>query len=152
MKTDYAGIDYGMGQSNVDADNGIRYGVISQHEVLQAWADSSLPYYPCEDCEMAENGEPKENGECDFCEPSSYYMDDDEYSAESDSYGDIFIAKSPYYTISQLCSPCAPGAGYIMNECENGVKSYCFGHDWFDNEKAPYTVYRVSDNSVVAFA
>lgn len=27
------GIDYGMGQANIDAETGIRYGVISQHDV-----------------------------------------------------------------------------------------------------------------------
>lgn len=33
MKTDYAGIDYSLGQSNVDKSNGIHYGVISMHSV-----------------------------------------------------------------------------------------------------------------------
>jgi hypothetical protein len=47
------GIDYGLGKTNVDTKNGIRYGVIHQHEVLQAWADSSEPYYPCEECDKA---------------------------------------------------------------------------------------------------
>ena len=32
-KTDYPGIDYGMGQTNVDKEAGIRYGVISQNKV-----------------------------------------------------------------------------------------------------------------------
>jgi hypothetical protein len=35
------GIDYGNGMTNKDRDTGIRYGVISQNDVLQAWADSS---------------------------------------------------------------------------------------------------------------
>src|SRR5262245_47880068 len=39
------GIDYGMGATNIDKDNGIRYGVIPQHEVLQAWCDSSEADY-----------------------------------------------------------------------------------------------------------
>ena len=29
--TDYAGIDYGLGKSNINAETGIRYGVISQN-------------------------------------------------------------------------------------------------------------------------
>lgn len=40
-----AGIDYGMGRTNIDVKTGIRYGVISQHAVLQAWADSAEPDY-----------------------------------------------------------------------------------------------------------
>ena len=40
-----AGIDYGMGTVNVDRTNGIRYGVISQHSVVQAWADSAESEY-----------------------------------------------------------------------------------------------------------
>lgn len=35
------GIDYGLGQTNIDKSNGIRYGVISMHEVCQIWCDSS---------------------------------------------------------------------------------------------------------------
>ncbi|MCP4537799.1 MAG: hypothetical protein GY832_11700 [Chloroflexi bacterium] len=35
--TTYKGIDYGMGQTNIDAENGIRYGVISVNR-LNEWA------------------------------------------------------------------------------------------------------------------
>jgi hypothetical protein len=54
-----AGIDYGLGMSNVDKENGIRYGVIHNREVCQAWADDSEAVYPeldneaddkCDDC------------------------------------------------------------------------------------------------------
>ncbi len=37
--------DYGMGLTNIDKETGIRYGVISQNEVLQAWCDYSEAYY-----------------------------------------------------------------------------------------------------------
>ena len=145
--TDYKGIDYGMGQVNVDKETGIRYGVISQNEVLQAWADSSEAYYPCKECEYrpGPDDEPCEA----MCEPSSFYIDDKEYSAECGEMGDIFITKSPYYTKAQFCSPCAPGACYLMNPCEGGEKAYCFGHDWFEDGKAPYPVYLVKDDSLV---
>jgi len=33
MTTQYAGLDYGLGLSNVDKDNGIRYGVISMNSI-----------------------------------------------------------------------------------------------------------------------
>jgi hypothetical protein len=122
-----AGIDYSMGRSNIDVITGIRYGVISQHEVLQAWADSSEPYY-----NRSEEGEDNED---DFAEPSGYVYEEDGYIAECGDDGDIFILKSPYYTKCKFCSPCAPGAGYLMSPDESGIKAYCFGHDWFDRSK-----------------
>jgi hypothetical protein len=33
--TDYAGIDYGMGRTNIDKENGIRYGVVSLHALTE---------------------------------------------------------------------------------------------------------------------
>lgn len=184
MKTDYAGIDYSMGQSNYDKSNGIHYGVISQNEVLQSWADSSEAEYGLPHCPHCGNeadtldsfGETFADGipndwdstqhECDefACancqkvfgsesafgdEPIGFYINDEEYTAHCSDDGDIFITRSPYYTHSQFCSPCAPGAGYLMNHCPSGPKTYCFGHDWFDSGIAPYPIYKVSDNSQV---
>lgn len=147
---EYKGIDYGRGKTNVDKETGIRYGVINQNEVLQAWADSSEPYYLCKGCvESSDEDEPREDAECDGCVPLSWYIDDKEYQADCGESGDIFIYKSPYYTLAQLCSPCAPGACYLMSPCTAGEKAYCFGHDWFDDEQTPYPVYRVSDNKQV---
>jgi len=39
------GIDYSIGQSNFDPENGIHYGVIPQNDILQFWADSAESYY-----------------------------------------------------------------------------------------------------------
>ena len=140
MKTTAAGIDYSTGMANVNHETGIHYGVISQNECLQAWADSSEPYY----------GENESDDEMDdFAEPLSFYIDDKEYSAESDDQGDIFITRSPYYTRCRYCSPCAPGAGYIMQQDIRGIKTYCFGHDFFEDSKAPYKVYSVKTNRIV---
>jgi hypothetical protein len=139
MENKSMGIDYGMGASNINPLTGIRYGVISQNEVLQAWADSSEPYYGEEEME-----------EDDYdAEPIFWFIDDGEYKAECGDDGEIFITKSPYYTTCAFCSPCAPGAGYLMDYRENGIKAYCFGHDWFEDEKAPYKVFRVDNDSVV---
>ena len=132
-----AGIDYGMGMTNRDHENGIHYGVISQHEVLQAWADSSEPYY----------GDEKEIDE--DAEPLSFSFEGDGYLAECGDDGDIFITKSPFYTLCAFCSPCAPGAGYLMDSRKDGVKAYCFGHDWFEDGKAPYPVYDVKTGRIV---
>ena len=130
-----AGIDYGMGKTNRD-ESGIHYGVIHQREVLQNWADSSEPYYG----ELEEGQE-----EFDDCaEPLSFSYQKEGYEAEqSQDDSDIFITKSPYYTLCAYCSPCAPGAGYVMSSRKHGIKAYCFGDDWFDSGKAPYPVYEV---------
>ena len=212
------GIDYGLGQTNIDKATGIRYGVISQNECIQAWSDGSEaeygePHCPkcgnevgesttgfdyeaecglhyCEECDdvsypmevdndgevddaCPECGNPTEKvgpykqdgcGEyvCHRChylfddcygdEPLGYTLDDGEDKASAGSDGDIFILESPYYTLCDFCSPCAPGAGYLTSE--GSVKAYCFGHDWFYDHPehpkvAPYTVYRVSDDSIV---
>jgi len=184
MKTEYAGIDYGHGQTNCDKATGIRYGVIPQHDVLQAWADSSEPFYgephcpkcgnEAVDCDTLKSGDELEEwerakGECEehACvnceyvfgnesaygdEPISHVIDDGEYKAECGEDGDIFVVKSPYYTRAQFCSPCAPGAAYLRNDCDDGVKAYCFGHDWFDGGKAPYPVHSVETDELIQSA
>jgi hypothetical protein len=165
METTYKGIDYGLGMSNKDKNN-IRYGVISQNQILQAWADSSegIYIYTCPYCgsELDHGSDSVKCQACgkdidpdtdfDFMEPIGYMLDDGEYCAESDDYGDIFVTKAPYYTYAQFCSPCAPGACYLENplsEPDNDNKCYCFGHDWFDEGRAPYTVYDIKTGEVV---
>ena len=142
-------IDYGMGKTNIDTTNGIRYGVISQNEVLQAWADESEPQYPCHACVEADDDGPLDDADCDFCEPQSCAYDGNGYNAECGDSGDIFLTKSPYYTRCGLCSPCAPGAGYLTDSDDDGHKAYCFGHDWFEDSSAPYRIYRVVDDTEV---
>lgn len=165
-----SGIDYGMGQTNIDKETGIRYGVINQREVVQSWCDSSEPDYGTPDSVCCGNcgnemyhpdmqwGDTVTCDECredsevelpDCCEPLGYSLDDGEYKAYAHSDDDIFILKSPFYTLCRFCSPCAPGAGFITDCCEDGIKAYCFGHDWFDDGIAPYPVYRVGTDEPV---
>jgi hypothetical protein len=145
-KTDYAGIDYSLGQANRNQETGIHYGVIHHREVGQYWYDESEPHYS-DECECEE--------QFDFgceCDPISLHIEEDDISAEQPyDDPDIFVLKSKYYTWAQYCSPCAPGAGYLMNFTDPGIgiKAYCFGHDWFENEKAPYPVYDVKTNGLV---
>jgi len=165
--------DYGMGQTNIDKETGIRYGVISLHEVCQAWCDSSEPdygspseievncghcgnsvYHPhllwgdtliCDKC-----GETSEVELPDCAEPIGHQLDDGEYKAyQSNNDSDIFVIESPFYTKCNFCSPCAPGAGYLTSSNEDGCKAYCFGHDWFDGGVAPYPVYKVGTDEPV---
>ena len=135
----YLGIDYGMGLTNRDLKNSsFHFGVISQNEVLQSWADSSEAIYP-----ESENDE-----ENDFAEPLGYKLADKEYFATSDDCGDIIIEKSPYYTLCNYCSPCVPGAGYIMNQNTDGIKAYCFGPDFFDGD-IPIDIYSVKTGKLI---
>ena len=174
-QTAYAGIDYSLGQSNVSRKTGIHYGVISQHSIsLGAWSDAE-PIYPdptCPKCgapviepsdpsiEDAEwnNGKDYACSECEQTywseecypeEPIGYEYDSDGYKLTDCIDSDIFVLDSPYYTFAQFCSPCVPGAGNLDNPCDDGPKTYCLGHEWFDEGRASYTVYRVSNDEVV---
>src|SRR6266566_4588174 len=177
MTTNYPGIDYSLGLANVDSANGIHYGVISQNSVLQAWADAAEPDYGephCPKCGnvVTENDDSDawsrlyshgaEDYVCKNCkvtldsadvfgdEPGAWTVDDGEYLLTDCLDSDVFVLKSPYYTFAQYCSPCVPGAGNLNSYCRDGVKTYCLGHDWFDNGKAPYPVYSVETNKEVA--
>jgi hypothetical protein len=137
-----AGIDYGLGKANIDLKSGIRYGVISQNSVLQAWCDNAEPEYP-----EPEEGE-DEDSYCD-CDPVGWSYEGEGYKLIDCLDTDIMVLESPFYTFAQFCSPCVPGAGNLDHAMPDGVKCYCLGHDWFEDGKAPYPVYRVSDNYIV---
>jgi len=171
--------DYGINWAgshsvNVDTTTDIRYGVIPHNAVGSAWYDSSEAQYGepdlydcvCPDCGAtmeSENpiawGDTLHCEECgefelefsDCMEPTSFTYDSEGYECEQIGEVDIFISKSPYYTHARYCSPCAPGACYLLSPCDtDGPKAYCFGHDWFDSYRpCPYPVYRVSDNALV---
>ena len=200
------GIDYGMGTTNVDHETGIRYGVISQHSVGQAWyeqaeADYGKPTcpkcgnelvdeydgdfeqygrgcadYACEDCKITIDSQDT-FGE----EPIGWNYEGEGYLLTDCLDSDIFVLKSPFYTFAPFCSPCVPGAGNLDDaECDpigyidpdgkehfgqwderlraancapiyadRGAKTYCLGHDWFEDGKAPYLVYSVETGKEV---
>jgi hypothetical protein len=170
-----AGIDYGMGLSNVDMSNGIRYGVISSHSVSFEALDESLePVYLahcpmcgmlavpstdtsdddtddwyCPACDMHHSDEAV-YGDC--AEPDYSQSTDTDYDLADCLDSDIMVTRSPYYTYAAFCSPCVPGAGNLDTELPIGIgiKTYCLGHDFFEDGKAPYTVYSVATNAVVA--
>ena len=88
-----------------------------------------------------------------------YEYEDKEYilHISDDNFG-IFVIKSPYYTFTRLCSPCAPNAGDLDNpikadhRCKDitntGAKTYCLPREFFDSEysKIPYRYYRVDND------
>lgn len=172
------GIDYGMGMTNIDRENGIRFGVINTNaETLTEWFWESVEadYGPptCGKCgneaveydsdthDSYKHGRGCADYACEHCErvfgsddafgdePNGHTIDDDGVIATVDGYNDVFITKSPYYTRAAFCSPCAPGACHLENPDDDGEKAYCLGHDWFRDKTAPYPVYRVDNDELV---
>jgi len=160
-------IDYGMGLANVDSKTGIRYGVISQHSV-SGDALNDMDYdYPlgCPDCgsdALVASKSTRFDFYCQSCktwhmsdscygdEVTGFHLEDGEYTLVDCLDSDIMVIRSPYYTFAQYCSPCVPGAGNLDSPMPDGAKAYCLGLDWFDDySSCPYTIYRVSDDSVV---
>lgn len=115
-----AGIDYGMGRTNINPETGIRFGVISQHDVSQAWSDSSEADYgepTCPKCGNAAiefstleqdddlNEEPFEHGRgCDdfACVPCKYIFDSSE--AFGDEPNGFYVDDDEYKLTSCLDS------------------------------------------------
>ncbi len=165
-----------MGRTNVDMDNGIRYGFIPANDLAShAWdtimndgedldyteAIENLKdelartikstvedYDPRFDCKQAAE---------DIVDAMEFILESSgdctRYKYENKglefstlSDGDLVVIKSPYFTYCGHCSPCAPGGGYLKSG--GSVKTYCLGPEWFDeNSPIPYVCYRVSDGS-----
>lgn len=94
-----------------------------------------------------------------FDSDGPYSLTDGEVKVQIDSDGDIWVFKSPFYTLCGECSPCAPNAGYLTTR-SNAMKAYALPQSWFDDfgpEAAahernwmPYNLYKVEDESLVA--
>ncbi len=165
-ETNYAGIDYGFGKTNIDLENSVRYGIMPQNEVLQAWCDDSEAHYiyMCSECgtDIKESLLSEKCPQCkhefdhdewDMIEPASFSYDSEGcIMQQSQDDSDIFIIKSKYFTYAQFCSPCAPGAGYLMSPLDHKSdinKTYCLDHSWFESGRAPYKVYSIETGEEV---
>lgn len=119
---------------NYDSKTGIHYGVIPVNRVLQAWADESEPvFYPGRPSSYKENPihrfEFKKEG---------YHL----IQFADDAC--IFVCKSPFYTYTAPCSPCAPNAGDLSTYRPDGIKTFCLDSSWFEDEgEVPYPIFRV---------
>lgn len=173
------GIDYSMGMANFDRETGIHYGAISQYSIMmEAMEDFEYIYDGpnCPKCgedvesipDNIEDFEGYEEAEhemaeyvCHKCKyvfgsESAYAEESSGFKYEQDGYiltdlldTDIFVLRSPYYTYTQFCSPCVPGAGNLDNPMPDGVKTYALGHDWFENGRVPYPLYDVKTGEEV---
>ncbi len=171
------GIDYGMGQANIDTDTCIRYGVIplndlashAFNEIQSNGVDEDYEDYMAEVKSSLANaikGALEDYCKADFNSIAEDVISDLDLDYESTgdctrysydhegtvlqlcSDGGIFVIKSPFYTLCSFCSPCAPGAGYLGSEGD--VKTYCLGPDWFDSDyPMPYQCFSVADGGEV---
>lgn len=163
----YVGIDYGMGAIN--RDEVAHYGCIHLHSLHDDIWDDLEPVYPtevettCPQCSHTFSttaicdDDPQTCPECQHefrdrsmnqIEPAGWELQLDEYETATSNHTTI-IVKSPYYTKCVYCSPCVPGAGDLDSPHPEGVKTYCFGHEMFNDERAPYDVFLVADDSPV---
>lgn len=148
--------------ANYDEQTSIHYGVISQHSVVsEIWENFESVYeIECPSCNMVSDqaecaicGADNES-EFEFLDEPSYqeWNGEKEYSIEyAESLSAFYVTRSPYYTYAAFCSPCAPNAGDLDAPRENfeGIRAYCLDASFFENNNAPYPVYRVSDNQRV---
>lgn len=81
-------------------------------------------------------------------EPRLFFGDGYELE-QSDSSPYITVVKSPFYTLTRLCTQSFPNAGNL-EDTESGVhKTYCLGHEWFNDPVAIYPVYSVDTDKLV---
>ena len=158
-ETNYAGIDYGHGKTNVDLETGIRYGVIAVSDTEIDWDFDTEMIYNAHCPHCGSDCDDTDVSSCDQCgeevDDSDWYGDEPDginltgdYVGHIDGSNEAWVIKSPYYTHAQFCSPCAPGAGHLGNPCKDGPATYCFGHDMFPGS-APYPVYSVETGELV---
>lgn len=172
--------------TNHDAETGIAFGIIPQRDVMPDCLDDCEYDYgqpeegECEECgclfhlehdpkwydlvTCPDCGEEFELKLHNDAEANSFTIERDGYalSGECGSYtssSDLWILKSPYYTIAEKCSPCAPGAGYLKpldydgdeaaimvsmrNSMGRGEKTYCLDGHFFESGIAPYPMWYV---------
>lgn len=77
----------------------------------------------------------------------TYLYKKDGYIIQTSELG-LIILESPYFTYTQFCSPCVPGAGNLdapLDTPHKNNKTYCLGTEWFEDKK-PYEPYLVKES------
>lgn len=109
---------------------------------VEEWECDGTDYF-CRECEYLFGANEAYPDECEC-----FRYDDTDYHCWQDSYGDIFVMRSPYYTRGRFCSPCAPGA--VSLGTDGGIKAYCFGEEWFDDDfPCNYPIFDVATDHLV---
>ena len=74
---------------------------------------------------------------------------DEYYEAEQIGSDYILIIKSPYYTLASNQTSYYCNSYHLERPVGDGARTYCFDRYWFEEDVAPYPIFRVSDNSYV---
>ncbi len=142
-------------------------------ELIETWTETS-PSDPPSDADKEGLWETVSDrfGDSYNWDEHDWLWEQDGYRLENCLHTDVFVSKSPYFTYAQFCSPCVPGAGNLDSPYEGlGVpageypaktedlhddatsigfpKAFCLGHDFFDNDEAPYLVFSVATGELV---
>ena len=155
-------IDYGRhamengSLPNRDPETGIRYGIVSLHDLNEFALESFEPIYPCScpecESEFEPGTQPDDDSPCPTCgfvadddddwfgyEPIALIYEEEGYSLSLDEHNDVWIFRSPHTTSRwSHCSPCAPGAAHLSDgtsEDHGDDLAYCLGDEWYDNGK-----------------
>lgn len=118
-----------------------------KQEAADGWArkPGRCDDYACISCERVYGTE-----DVHAEEAAGWDCTDPEYKAHQfGDDSDIFIERAPFYTLARFCSPCAPGACYLLNPDPDGERAYCFGPDWFADDAPPYPVWDVKTGELV---
>lgn len=120
---------------NHDPETNIRYGVIPVHEFKpEYFYEACTTIYACENCKYKDKRENDPDcPECDVCLAYENVVDEDEMYLQLDEHNDVWVFKSNFFTRSAECSPCAPKAGYILDQDDLGEITYCPNPDWLKN-------------------
>lgn len=141
-------VDYSGGTANFDPENEIHYGVIPAHALCDWIWEAGEYIYP-------EPEDDADDSEAFDMEPYYYRIDRNGFEAEvsvgsfaTDS--DFFVTASRFFTLCDFCSPCAPGAGYLLSQSAQNCKAYCPGPYWFrETEPLPFDIYSVETGNLI---
>lgn len=143
--------DYGPATCPKCGDDAMSHADVEADTDEWESAEHECADYACTACEYvfgSESAYPEE--------PRGHSLNEDGYRAIDCLDSDVMLLASPFYTRAPFCSPCVPGAGNLDDACtstepvnEDWEKTYCFGHEWFEDGIAPYRVFCVADDAEV---
>lgn len=92
-----------------------------ESETFQPYHEHGFNEYACVNCKLLLSSDSVWGDS-----PQAFTYAKDGYKAEQSGDGvDIFISESPYFTYAQFCSPCAPGACYLLNPLQTDLCPIC---------------------------
>jgi len=131
--TNYVGIDYGMGKSNINNETGIRFGVLPFHEISEAWCGDSEADYG-------------DDTFCPYCGEVSFLIDDMD-EADQDKVENYEYDGTAFEYACHICCKVFNAGDAMPDEplCHSyesdGYKCYQFDDTDIFVELSPYFTY-----------